>query len=111
MRDSLVTVRPGAVMSTGSPRTQTACDPRLTERQSGCAATAAPRHCYRSAALRRAGLPAHRLSPTSKEVYSRQVAAGSIAFWSDYYVNNYRCPPEDERSRESRAEGATAPNL
>lgn len=43
--------------------------------------------------------------------FSRQVAAGSVAFCSDYYVNNYRCPPEDERSRESRAEGATAPNL
>lgn len=36
---SLVAVRPGAVMSTGSPRTRSACDPRLTERQSGCAAT------------------------------------------------------------------------
>lgn len=35
---SLAAVRPGAVMSTGSPRTQTACEPRLTERQSGCAA-------------------------------------------------------------------------
>lgn len=32
-------VRPGAVMSTGSPRTQTACEPRLSERQPGCAAT------------------------------------------------------------------------
>lgn len=36
---SLAAVRPGAVMSTGSPRTQTACELRLTERQSGCAAT------------------------------------------------------------------------
>lgn len=31
--------------------------------------------------------------------FSRQVAAGSVAFCSDYYVNNYRRPPEDERSR------------
>lgn len=36
---SLAAVRPGAVMSTGSPRTQAACEPRLTEHQSGCAAT------------------------------------------------------------------------
>lgn len=24
--------------------------------------------------------------------FSRQVAVGSVAFWSDYYVNNYHCP-------------------